>query len=174
MLSFLRRGPWGPCGLKYFLVWPASQVPLVEAREGLVDWNRMYRDIGGTFYSRGPWGPCGLKSPTLSYSVFDRRSRPVRALWIEILSSKRLYVLLSSRPVRALWIEMLPGFSQYDRICVEAREGLVDWNNISHKCCDVMKVEAREGLVDWNIIVENNITEIERRGPWGPCGLKYG
>ena len=33
-------------------------------------------------------------------------SRPVRALWIEIILSKLFWTVILSRPVRALWIEI--------------------------------------------------------------------
>ncbi len=54
------------------------------------------------------------------------KSRPVRALWIEMYSYGSVCIYKRSRPVRALWIEigLLELILLYIR--VEAREGLVD------------------------------------------------
>ena len=149
MMVTLRRGPRGPCGLKF-------------------------RELAavGREQSRGPRGPCGLKFEFVAPWIKKVRSRPARALWIEMsapispastlqssrparalwieinqinaiivsihrrgprgpcglkccLSSGR-YLLATSRPARALWIEIwiLPGNLLIP--CVEAREGLVD------------------------------------------------
>ena len=53
-------------------------------------------------------------------------SRPVRALWIEIVMLNPRQKLLLSRPVRALWIEIGLRFILCIAPMVEAREGLVD------------------------------------------------
>ena len=56
----------------------------VEAREGLVDWNDSIRDGISEIIGRGPRGPCGLKFIYKKFNIFS--------------------------------------------LIVEAREGLVDWN----------------------------------------------
>ena len=53
-------------------------------------------------------------------------SRPVRALWIEMTAKSAMGPWFPSRPVRALWIEMSAILSRSMSIKVEAREGLVD------------------------------------------------
>ena len=53
-------------------------------------------------------------------------SRPVRALWIEILKPSISAISSMSRPVRALWIEIYPDCCLDVVGDVEAREGLVD------------------------------------------------
>ena len=54
------------------------------------------------------------------------RSRPARALWIEMLCQVIFGILVLSRPARALWIEMSIGTALIHPWGVEAREGLVD------------------------------------------------
>ena len=56
-----------------------------------------------------------------------------------------------SRPVRALWIEIYWFYIDKEKLSVEAREGLVDWN--TRTVVDMLHPVSR--------------------GPWGPCGLKY-
>ena len=54
-------------------------------------------------------------------------SRPARALWIEIkMRAQQAIDTLTSRPARALWIEIYQMGVLRLKICVEAREGLVD------------------------------------------------
>jgi len=53
-------------------------------------------------------------------------SRPVRALWIEMMEGGRKRNLNTSRPVRALWIEIEQNKERIKEYIVEAREGLVD------------------------------------------------
>ena len=53
-------------------------------------------------------------------------SRPARALWIEIPAVVALALLLMSRPARALWIEIGSDATLPSVYPVEAREGLVD------------------------------------------------
>ena len=67
-----------------------------------------------------------MKCPILRTAAGDYRSRPVRALWIEISQNRSIIVLGQSRPVRALWIEMAEGETTKPKYYVEAREGLVD------------------------------------------------
>ena len=55
-------------------------------------------------FGRGPRGPCGLK----------------------FLGLLRLLSAIKSRPARALWIEMVKENSNGSKSQVEAREGLVD------------------------------------------------
>ena len=50
----------------------------------------------------------------------------MRALWIEIVSAIVLLLMAKSRPVRALWIEILKSDFLGCKFIVEAREGLVD------------------------------------------------
>ena len=57
-----RRGPRGPCGLKW---------AILEGRK--------------TVTSRGPRGPCGLKFTGHHLRECLEWSRPARALWIEIV-----------------------------------------------------------------------------------------
>ena len=59
----------------------------------------------------------------------------------------------ASRPARASWIEILIFLRQYYHLTVEAREGLVDRNNLSDPVPLFRQVEAREGLVDRNIYI---------------------
>ena len=63
---------------------------LVEAREGLVDWNILNLRRFLYHFGRGPWGPCGLKYSFLLKEGIISRSRPVRALWIEISKMEKL------------------------------------------------------------------------------------
>ena len=53
-------------------------------------------------------------------------SRPARALWIEIQDGTGLNNINTSRPARALWIEIAVSIAPCPTIVVEAREGLVD------------------------------------------------
>ena len=55
------------------------------------------------------------------------KSRPARALWIEIsMWLGHLRKHFGSRPARALWIEITRPWRKRQRPTVEAREGLVD------------------------------------------------
>ncbi len=77
-----------------------------------------------------------------------RPSRPVRALWIEMIVLKGMYLTQMSRPVRALWIEMTyPRYRENRPLSRPARalwiEMLVPYPDSRQAC-----VEAREGLVD--------------------------
>ena len=56
----------------------------------------------------------------------DYVSRPVRALWIEMIPRILERFSSLSRPVRALWIEMPSAWVEAHKEEVEAREGLVD------------------------------------------------
>ena len=55
-----------------------------------------------------------------------QRSRPARALWIEIASVRAVMAAHTSRPARALWIEIPLEMVCNSTASVEAREGLVD------------------------------------------------
>ena len=50
----------------------------------------------------------------------------MRALWIEMYQRWKSFPVLRSRPVRALWIEILNTIRIVTNGKVEAREGLVD------------------------------------------------
>ena len=50
----------------------------------------------------------------------------MRALWIEIREGGAAGMKMASRPVRALWIEMIRHKARKKKFFVEAREGLVD------------------------------------------------
>ena len=50
----------------------------------------------------------------------------MRALWIEIYIVQNYFNCFRSRPVRALWIEINPFGAVKFILSVEAREGLVD------------------------------------------------
>ena len=74
----------------------------------------------------------------------------MRALWIEIFPYVRIRkAVLSSRPVRALWIEILLSFLSIDKLSSRPVRAL--WIEIHYivvqDCCQ-HQVEAREGLVD--------------------------
>ncbi len=63
---------------------------------------------------------------SVSFETELLKSRPVRALWIEINQTTSKTDELKSRPVRALWIEIFPDCHPQTGTFVEAREGLVD------------------------------------------------
>ena len=121
-----RRGPRGPCGLKFItrsvsgvdcasrparalwieilhILWDAIQVPSRPARALWIEISSCNHSVL-IRSSRGPRGPCGLK--------FN--------IWITKA------VLLASRPARALWIEIPSAATDGQYISGEAREGLVD------------------------------------------------
>ena len=79
-----RRGSWEPCGLKFVRSNAISVCPVVEARESLVDWNKIliHYILNGFVEARESlvdWNP-----PTLRLANRIYPSRLVRALWIEI------------------------------------------------------------------------------------------
>ncbi len=59
-------------------------------------------------------------------TCWDNRSRPARALWIEMFTICKIKIATGSRPARALWIEIVWLRRIIYTFCVEAREGLVD------------------------------------------------
>ena len=82
--SQLCRGSWEPCGLKLCSESVAVNLVNVEARESLVDWNKIliHYILNGFVEARESlvdWNP-----PTLRLANRIYPSRLVRALWIEI------------------------------------------------------------------------------------------
>ena len=109
--SQMRRGPRGPCGLK-FCARPRNQ-NLSPSRPARALWIEIpNREYPGRYWrSRGPRGPCGLKFLYLLCHMDYSLSRPARALWIEIVPATCLpHASGTSRPARALWIEISNGY----------------------------------------------------------------
>ena len=126
----MRRGPRGPCGLKYKASYQKIR-PRGRGPRGPCGLKCKMRYINHAISCRGPRGPCGLKFVRLEVILWMVMSRPARALWIEMVKAlKALARLISrgprgpcglkfeseiittpysrSRPARALWIE-IPG-----------------------------------------------------------------
>ena len=148
MMVTLRRGPRGPCGLKFREL---AAVGREQSRgpRGPCGLKCLLPYLLQALYNRrGPRGPCGLKCCLSSGRYLLATSRPARALWIEIILTGILLLYSSSRPARALWIEIY-AFINYRRTYM-SRPARALWieiwilpGNLLIPC-----VEAREGLVD--------------------------
>ena len=146
---------------------------MVEAREGLVDWNLSHQSVPVNLLCRGPRGPCGLKS-----TIFLRTAHPLKVEAREGLVDWNFKTRICSC---YLFVEAREGLVDWNPpywltntfLVVEAREGLVDWNIWPNRHRGKSKVEARGGLVDWNFwkFLKSRLSQC--RGPRGPCGLKY-
>ena len=124
----VRRGPRGPCGLKF--------VRYMSCFDRLC---------------RGPRGPCGLKSVSALACLMWLRSRPARALWIEIpFMHKEEIMIDKSRPARALWIEM---------------SGIMFLRN-------PLRRRGPRGPCGLKSLWPPVLCQHGSRGPRGPCGLK--
>ena len=76
------------------------------------------------------------------------RSRPARALWIEIAEMGEYIPIEESRPARALWIEIV--LKSFNRSISWSRPARALWIEILILIINFLHgmVEAREGLVD--------------------------
>ena len=76
------------------------------------------------------------------------RSRPARALWIEIAEMGEYIPIEESRPARALWIEIV--LKSFNRSISWSRPARALWIEIRDilGAVEQVDVEAREGLVD--------------------------
>ena len=121
------RGPRGPCGLKLILLLCNSQKNAMS-RPARALWIEMDQRIHLRVSSprRGPRGPCGLKSPPWSGLPGGCRRGPRGPCGLKLEKQSEYISCEGSRPARALWIEIYRNAGAGHPGGVEAREGLVD------------------------------------------------
>ena len=149
-VSSPRRGPRGPCGLKSP---PWSGLP------------------GGC--RRGPRGPCGLKSYTQTVSVPGAKSRPARALWIEIAKDGKMQEVAGCRGPRGpCGLKSKNRYKKYSSASRGPRGPCgLKYTHVENQHPDSLSRPARALWIE--IVLEDAKVYVGwGRGPRGPCGLK--
>ena len=122
---------------------------------------------------RGPRGPCGLKSYTQTVSVPGAKSRPARALWIEIAKDGKMQEVAGCRGPRGpCGLKSKNRYKKYSSASRGPRGPCgLKYTHVENQHPDSLSRPARALWIE--IVLEDAKVYVGwGRGPRGPCGLK--